>query len=81
MFVCWHINLIGLFDAKSIFLEGQWWYYLTHNWEDKKIHTFLKDICPKVNVIARLEFELAYYNSTVQHFTITLQEHPHLTIV
>ena len=26
------------------------------------VNTFLKDIRPKVNVIARLEFELAYYN-------------------
>ena len=32
------------------------------------IHTFPKGICPKVNVIARLEFELAYYNSAVQRF-------------
>ena len=34
-------------------------------------------ICPKVNVIARLEYELAYYDSVVRHFnhytTITLQ--------
>ena len=27
---------------------------------DKKIHTFSKGISPKVNVIERLEFELAY---------------------
>ena len=26
------------------------------------------DICPKVNVIAQMEFELAYYNSAVQRF-------------
>ena len=25
-------------------------------------------ICPKLNIIVQLEFELAYYNSTVQHF-------------
>ena len=29
---------------------------------------FLKGICPKVNVIVRLEFELTYDDSTVQHF-------------
>ena len=29
------------------------------------VHTFPKGICPKVNVIARLEFELAYYDSAV----------------
>ena len=49
--------------------EEQQWYYLTHNWEDKWVHTFPKGICPKVNVIARLEFELASCNSAVQRFT------------
>ena len=29
---------------------------------------FPKGICPKVNVIARLEFELAYYDSAVHRF-------------
>ena len=32
------------------------------------VHTFLKGICPKVNVIARLECELAYYDSAVHRF-------------
>ena len=32
------------------------------------VHTFPKGICPKVNVIARLEYELAYYDSTVHRF-------------
>ena len=32
------------------------------------VHTFPKDICPKVNVIARLEFELAYYDPAVHRF-------------
>ena len=31
-------------------------------------HTFPKGICPKVNVIARLEYELAYYDSAVHRF-------------
>ena len=26
-FVKWHINLSGLFNAKAILLEEQWWYY------------------------------------------------------
>ena len=43
-------------------------YNLTHSWEDKGVHAFPKGICPKVNVIARLEYEQAYYNSSVQHF-------------
>ena len=42
-----------LFNAKAIILEEQQW------WEDKRVHAFSKGICPKVNVIARLEFELA----------------------
>ena len=32
------------------------------------VNIFPKGICPKVNAIARLESELIYYNSTVQHF-------------
>ena len=38
----------------------------TPNWEDKGARTFPKDIYSKVNVIARLEFELAYHDFTVQ---------------
>ena len=57
-----------LFNAKAILLEEQLWYYLTHSWEDKGVHTFPKVICPKVNVIARLEYELAYYDSAVYRF-------------
>ena len=34
---------------------------------DIGLHTLLKGIRPKVNVIARLGFELAYYDSAVQH--------------
>ena len=41
---------------------------LSYRWDDKGVHTFPKCICPKVNIIARLEFELAYYNSAVQRF-------------
>ena len=32
------------------------------------VHTFPKGICPKVNVIARLEYELAYYDFAVHRF-------------
>ena len=38
------------------------------SWEDKRVHTFPKGICPEVKVIARLEFELAYFDSVVQCF-------------
>ena len=61
-------TLFRLFNAKAILLEEQWWCYLTHSWEDKGVHTFLKGICPKVNVIARLEYELTYYDSAVHRF-------------
>ena len=53
---------------KPFSLEEQLWYYLTHTWEDKGVHTFPKGICPKVNVIARLEFELAYYDFAIHRF-------------
>ena len=50
-------------------LEEQLWCYLTHSWENKEVHTFPKGICLKVNVIAQLEFELAYSDSAL--LTIT----------
>ena len=37
-------------------------------WEDIVVHTFPKSIYPKVNVIARLEYELAYYDSSAHCF-------------
>ena len=62
-----------LFNAKAILVEEQLWYYLTHSSEDKGVHTFPKGICLKVNVIAPLEFKLAYYNSAghcFNHYTM-----------
>ena len=41
-------------------------HYWTRCLKDKGAHYFPKVISPKVNVIARLEFELAYYNASVQ---------------
>ena len=41
------------------------WYYLTQNLEDKGVHIFPKGIFSKVNIIARLQFELTYYDSIV----------------
>ena len=67
-FVKWHIKLCRLFNAKAILREEKWCYYLTHSWKDKGVHTFPKGIYPKVNLIARLECELAYYDSAVHHF-------------
>ena len=68
LFFKWHINLCWLFNAKAILLEEQLWYDLTHSWEDKGVHTFPKGICPKVNLLVRLEYELAYYDSEVHRF-------------
>ena len=70
-----------LFDVKAILQEEQSWYYLIYRWEDKGVHTFPKGICPKVNVIARLEYELAYYDSTVHRFNhYTTRSPPHLIV-
>ena len=55
-------------NAKAILLEEQLWFYLTHSWEDKRVHTFPKGICPKMNVMVQLEFELAYYDPAVYRF-------------
>ena len=41
------------------------WYCLNLNWGNKGIHTF--PTCPKINIIAQLKFELAYYDIAVQH--------------
>ena len=38
------------------------------SWEDKKVPIFAEGICPKVNLIARLEFEHAYYDVAVARF-------------
>ena len=55
-------------QTKPNFVVEQQWYYLTHSWEYKKVHAFPRDISPRVNVIARLEFELIYLKTTVQNF-------------
>ena len=53
---------------KLILLEEQLWYNLTQSWEDKGVYTFPKGIRPKVNIIARLEYEPTYYDSAVYRF-------------
>ena len=42
---------------------------MTHDSGDKKIHIFLDGTSPKINVIARLEFELSDYDVTVQYIS------------
>ena len=61
-------TLFRLFNAKAILIWEQLWYYLTHSWEDKEVHTFPKSVCPKVNVIARLESEIDYNDSAAHRF-------------
>ena len=50
--------------------------YLTHRWEDQRVHTFSKGVYLKVNVIARLEFELAYHDSAVYRFNHYISRRP-----
>ena len=64
--VLWHINLHGLFDAEAILVEEQQWYNLTKSWRDMKAGG-MWSISLKMNVIERLEFELAYNNVVDQY--------------
>ena len=60
--------LVSLFNAISTSpVEEQKWYHLTYNWENIVLHTFPKDKSPKGNIIARLEFELTYFEVAVKH--------------
>ena len=34
-----------------------------------EFHIYPKGICPKVNIIARLKFKLAYFEAAVQHIS------------
>ena len=60
-------GLVSLFNGISTFVG-----YLIY---------FPKGICPKVNVIARLEFELAYYDSAVYRFNHCTTRTPPETIL
>ena len=49
---------------------------------DKEVHTFLKEISLKENVIERLEFLLTYFKSTVLHFShCAMRTSPGITMV
>ena len=57
------------------------WNYLTKSRDDEGVHIFSKGICSKVNIIARLEFELAYNDSALTitprgHSAISFKVHP-----
>ena len=52
-------------DAKAILEERPLWCYLIHSQGNKGAHALPRGINPKVNAIARLEFELAYSKAVV----------------
>ena len=61
---------VGVFyslSRLSKLVDKLWWYYLSHTYSDNWLNTFLKSICPKVNVIAGIEFELGFFDVTVLH--------------
>ena len=61
--------LYRLFHAKAILAEGELWYFLTRSSGYKRVHTFPNGINLKASAIARLEFELVYYDVAVQHMS------------
>ena len=60
-------NHVSIRLVKSILLDVQYWYYLTHRFEMSDFIPFSKAISLKVNVIVRLEFELAFNDVAVQY--------------
>ena len=61
------VKLANNYIARGALVEEQLWHYLTQVWENKRVHAFVKSICPKVIVTARPEFELAYYDVIFQN--------------
>ena len=59
----------GLLNTKAILKEEKYWYYLNHSWVgvDQEVQPYSKGSSPKVNLVARLEFELVFYDITVMH--------------
>ena len=58
-----------------ILLEGLWWYYLTI--DERITRPYISQAyLSKSDVIAQLAFELAFYDSAVNRFIITLRGHP-----
>ena len=42
---------------------------MTHNYKDMRVHTFPDGINPKVNIIVRMDFELAFFEAEFQHLS------------
>ena len=71
------MNLHGLFNATTIHIKEQPWYYLTHSWEDIGFWYLPKGISPKVNIKWQLELEIAYFEAAIQHFSpYATETHP-----
>ena len=65
-----HLNFRGLFNTKYHFCRRTAVILFNPELDGiKRFNTFLKAISSKVNVRARLEFELAYFKTAVQHFS------------
>ena len=64
-------------------VKEQQWYYLTQSWKvgDKGIYTFPKGVSLRVNMIAWLEFEFAYFEAAVRHFDFYATPTPPLTTI
>ena len=86
LWFCMHLHMAiqhklrGPFNAKAILVE-QKWYYLTQSWGIRRFDIFTLGIHPKVNLIALLEFELAYFEASVKHVSYYAKEIPHLNRV
>ena len=55
------------FNAKAIHVLEKYRCYLTYSKGIREVRTFPMSISPKVNALARLEFEIVYYDLAVQH--------------
>ena len=68
LFFKWYINLLGLVNDKAILVKEQQWYYFTYTWVEEVL-TLPQGNNPNVNIIVRLEIELAYYNDVIHKLT------------
>ena len=80
-----NIKIVGELKYWSILLQysrhpSRRTSFSSNCWDNKGIHTFPKRICPKVNLIARREFELTYYDSAGDRFNHYTMMTPRLTV-
>ena len=55
------MNFLGLLNVEKKSSNT----ILSHRW----VHTFPKGVCTKINLIVQLEFELAYFEAAVLHYS------------